>query len=134
MDIGLAIAGVICLAMAVGHNTIGLVWVLPGVKKEHLSASPFGPQSMSESMIRVSWFIVTIFVAAVGVLLLTLAFAEDVDARVLTLRLLAVMWGAATLMAGWIAVRRVGSMRGLMRLPVPLLWVTVGVLCWVAST
>ena len=36
MDIGLIVAGVITLALAVGHATIGLRWVLPGIPREAL--------------------------------------------------------------------------------------------------
>jgi hypothetical protein len=49
------------------------------------------------------------------------------------LRWFAAMWLAATVMAMSIAVRRVGSLRGLVRLPVPLLWMIVAVLLWRAS-
>ncbi len=81
MDIGLAIAGAICLLMAVGHTMIGVRWILPGITEENLPKTPFGPHSMSVAMVRVTWFIVTIFVLGIGGLLLSLAWDESVDPK-----------------------------------------------------
>src|SRR5918995_6102810 len=99
MDVGLAVAGLICVGLAIGHTTIGVVWVLPNLTKERLASTPFGPSSMTLAMIRVTWYIVTVFVLALGVLLIVLAWAEDADARTLLLRSFAVMWLAATALA-----------------------------------
>jgi hypothetical protein len=120
--------------MAIGHTAIGLVWVLPGLTEQSLPSTPFGPASMSVSMVRVTWYIVTVFVTAFGGILLTLAWAEVADPTKLVLRWFAAMWLAAAAMAIWVALRRVRGLRGLFRLPVPLLWVVVAVLCWNAST
>ena len=134
MDVGLGIAGLLCVALALGHETIGQRWVLPGLSEQSVSATPFGSRSMTVSMVRVTWHIVTIFVLSLGALLIILAWEPAADARTVLLRTFAVMWLAATAMAWWIAGRKVRSLRGVMRLPVPLLWVVVAVLCWVAST
>ena len=134
MDIGLGIAGLICVAMAFGHATIGLVWVLPGLSEERVPTTPFGPRSMTVVMVRVTWHIVTVFVLAVGALLMTLAWDADADPRASLLRWFVAMWLAATAMALWVARRGLRNPRQLLRLPVPLLWVVVAVLCWQAST
>ena len=131
MDIGLGVAGFICLAMAFGHTMIGIRWILPGITEENVPKTPFGPHSMSVAMVRVTWFIVTIFVLGIAGLLLSLAWDAPVDPKPLMLRWLAATWLAAAGMALWNARR---SLRHLWRLPVPLLWVVVGVICWVAST
>lgn len=133
MDIGLAVAGSICLGMGVGHTMIGVRWVLPGLTEEHVPGTPFGPPSMSLAMIQVTWFIVTIFVVGLGGILMTLAWDATADAKTLLLRWLAVMWLFAATMAVSLAWRRNRSFRHLLRLPVPLLWVIVGVLCWTAT-
>jgi hypothetical protein len=130
----LMIAGVISVALAVGHTTVGVVWVLPHLTEEHLPRTPFGPASMSVSMVRVTWFIVTIFALASGGLLINLALAATADPKMLLLRWFAGMWLAATAMALSIALRRIRSVRGLLRLPVPFLWLVIAVLCWRAST
>ena len=134
MEIGLLIAGLICVAMAFGHQTIGVKWVLPHVTEEHLPGSPFGPPRLSVHMIRVSWYIVTIFVFAFGVLLITVASEATVDLKTLLLRWSAAMWLVATAMALWVVRDRLRSFRQFLRLPVPAFWVIVALLCWGAST
>jgi hypothetical protein len=134
MDAALGIAGLICVAMAFGHQTVGVVWVLPGLTEEDLPRTPLGPPSMSLAMVRVTWYIVTIFAATVGAVLMVLAWAPAADLKTLLLRCFAAMWLAATAMATWVAWSRTRSLRGLFRLPVPLLWITVAVICWMAST
>jgi hypothetical protein len=131
MDVGLLVAGIICMAMGFGHETIGVVWVLPGISKEHLPKTPFGPPSMSLSMVRVTWHIVTIFVLALGGAFITLAADDGGDAQAILLRWFAGMWLAATAMALWV-IRR--SIRSSLRLPVPVLWAIVALLCWGAAT
>jgi hypothetical protein len=131
MNVGLAIAGLISIALGLGHGALGLVWVLPRVTEDSLPRTPFGPPSLTEGMIRVTWHIVTIFALASGGLLLTLAWAPAPDAKTLLLRWFAAMWIGATAMAFYVARPRP---RQLVRMPVPLLWVVVAVLCWQAST
>lgn len=134
MDVGLAIAGLISVALALGHTILGVVWVLPNLTAERLPSTPFGSSSMTVAMVRVTWFIVTIFALASGGLLIMLAWDAAADPKMLLLRWFAAMWLAATAMALWIAWRGDRSLRNLLRLPVPLLWVVVAVLCWKAST
>jgi hypothetical protein len=133
MNVELAVAGWICVALAAGHTTIGVRWILPSITQDQVPATPFGPRSFSVNMIRVTWFVVTVFALGMGGLLLTLAWT-DVDPRTVILRWLAGMWLAATVMVPFVSPMRGRSLGGSARLPVPLLWVAVAVLCWVAST
>ena len=133
MDVGLLIAGLISVALAFGHTTVGVVWVLPHLTEGGMPSTPFGPSSMSVAMVRVTWFIVTIFALASGGLLIHLALDTTADPKMLLLRWFAGMWLAATAMALWIAWSRTRRLRNLFRLPVPLLWVVIAVLCWKAS-
>lgn len=135
MDVDLAVAGAICIAMALGHAAIGRIWVLPALTEESLPSTPFGPPSLTLVMVRVSWFVVTVFVLALGGLLIALASDVDADARTLLLRWFAAMWIAATALPFFVSRRNLlRNPRGLLRLPVPVLWVVVAVLCWGAST
>jgi hypothetical protein len=134
MNVELGIVGLICVAMAIGHETIGVVWVLPSLTEEQLPRTPFGPPSLSLGMVRVTWHIVAIFVLTVGGILLTLAWDATADPKAVLLGWFAGMWLAATAMAGWVVRRDVRKPRSLVRLPVPLFWVIVGVLCWKAAT
>ena len=129
MNVALVLAGVITLGLAVGHATIGLRWVLPALAESGLSSTPVGPATTTRRMIRVTWHIVTIFAVASGGVLLILAVAPDLDPRTVVLRGLAAMWAAATLMAVYVA-----RSRNLLRLPVPMGWTVLAVLCWQAST
>lgn len=131
MNVALATAGLLSLLLAAGHTTVGVVWVLPHLTEERVPKTPFGPRSLTVAMIRVTWFVVTIFALAMGGVLLTLASDGDVDAEVALLRWFAAMWLAAAAMVLWVAR---GKLRNVARFPVPLIWVVVAVLCWVAST
>jgi len=130
MNAELTIAGLSCAALAVGHATAGR-WVLPGLTKERLPGTPFGPPSMTVGMVRFTWHIVTVVLLAFGTLLMTLAWAAAADPKTLLLRWFAAFWLAATATAFWVARRR---LRSLLRLPVPFLFVLIAVMCWTAST
>ena len=134
MSTGLGIAGLICIAMAFGHETIGSVWVLTKLDEERLPSTPFGPRSMTASMIHVTWHVVTVFVFALGGVLITLGWGDVTDPRMVMLRWFAAMWLAATAWAGWVVWPRLTNLRSFLRLPVPVLWVIVAVLCWEATT
>ena len=130
MNTQLLIAGLLCVGMAFAHAVIGLIWVLPHVTEERLPKTPFGPPSLTLAMVRVTWYIVTMLVLVVAVLLMTIASDGSFEPTTLLLRVVAAMWLAAAGMAFWF-VRR--HPRHLLRLPVPLLWVVVAVLCWTAT-
>jgi hypothetical protein len=131
MNVELAIAALGCLVLALGHTTIGLRWVLPNLTKRSLPSTPFGPPSMTFGMVRFTWQVLSILLVGFGILLLALAWAPDADPKTLLLRWFAVLWLAATALACWNARRR---LRSLLRLPVPLVFVVIAVLCWTAST
>lgn len=134
MDVGLLVAGLICVAMGFGHQAIGVAWVLPSLTEERVPATPFGPKAMTVGMLRVTWYIVTVFVLAIGILLLMLAGDATGDTRSLLLQWFAATWLAATAMALWVVRAGLRHPRNFFRLPVPLLWIVVAVLCWNAAT
>ena len=131
MNAELAIAGLGWFVLAAGHTTIGLRWVLPNLTKESLPSTPFGPPSLTLNMLRFTWHIVSVVLVAFGILLMTFAGAQDADPKTLLLRWFAAFLLAATALACWPARRRP---RSLLRLPVPLVFVVIAVLCWTAST
>ncbi|HEY7876383.1 MAG TPA: hypothetical protein VIG64_14805 [Actinomycetota bacterium] len=133
MDTVVGIAGLLCVALALGHATLGIVWVLPGLREDDLPKTPFGPKAMTDAMIRATWHIITVFVLGLAGLLMTLAWA-DADPSTVVLRWVGAMWLGAAAVASWSAIRRVRKLRQLVRLPVPVLFVVVAVLCWWAST
>jgi hypothetical protein len=130
MSIELAIAGVSCAVLALGHATIGLRWVLPSLSKSSLPATPMGSRSMTLGMVRFTWHIVTVMNVAFSVLFFALAWAPDGDAKTLLLRWFGAFWLAATALAIWNARRRLAS---LLRPPVTLLFVVIAVMSLKAS-
>jgi hypothetical protein len=131
MNLALAIAGVGCLVLAFGHTTIGLRWVLPGLTTGNLPGTPVGPPSMTLAMVRFTWNLVGVVLVGFGILFMALALAPEADPRTLLLRWFAVLWLAATALAGWPARRRP---RSLLRFPVPVVFLVIAALCWTAST
>ncbi len=116
MSVELAIAGLGWFLLAGGHTAIGVRWVLPSLPKERLPSTPFGPASMTLAMVRFTWHIVSIVLLGFGVLLTTLAWAPDADAKTLLLRWFVAFLAVATALACWQVRRRP---RNLIRLPVP---------------
>ena len=131
MNVELAIAALGCFVLALGHSTIGLRWVLPNLTKERLPSTPFGPPSMTLSMVRFTWHIVSILLVGFGILFVTLGWTADAHPRTLLLRWVGAFSLAATALGCWMARRRP---RSLLRLPVPLVLLVIAVLCWTAST
>jgi hypothetical protein len=131
VSVELAIAGLGWFVLATGHATVGLRWVLPNLRKETLPSTPFGPPSLTLNMLRFTWLIVSVLLVAFGILLMTLAWAPDANPKTLLLRWFAALLLAATALACWPARRRPLS---LLRFPVPLVFLVIGVMCWTAST
>jgi hypothetical protein len=131
MNIELAIAALGWFVLAFGHTTIGLRRVLPNLTQERLPSTPFGPPSRTLSMVRLTWYIVSVLLTAFGILLMALAWAPDADPRTLLLRWFAALSLAATAQACWQARRRPSR---LLRRPAPWVLVVIAVMCWTAST
>jgi hypothetical protein len=123
MTAELAIAGLGCFVLAVAHMAIGLRSVRPALAELHLPR-------LTRSMLRFTWDVVSVFLVAFGVLLLALAWARHADPRTLLLRWLAALWLAAALRALWDARRRP---RSVVRFPVPLVFLLIAAMCFVAS-
>ena len=130
----MATAGLFSLLLAIGHETLGVAWILRGVTDEGMAKTPFGSERLSATAIHATWHIVTVFAGAVGIALLIMAVNETADPKTVVLRVFAAMWLGIAIVATSTAVRRVRRVRDLLRLPVPVFFVITSVLCWVAST
>jgi hypothetical protein len=131
VKIELVIAGLSCFLLAIGHTTTGLRWILPNLTAGRLPSTPLGPPSMTLGMVRFTWQIVSVLLVAFGVLFMTLAGSPHSDPKTLLLRWFTAFWLAATATACWNGRRRP---RSLLRLPVPVVFVVIAVMCWTAST
>ena len=130
MRLELAIAAAACFLLAVGHTAIGVRWVLRDLTEERLPGTPFGPPSMTLTMLRFTWEVVSLMLVAFGVLLATLALAHHVELESFLLRWFAAFWLVAAARAVWDTRRR---LRRLLRLPVPLVFLLVAAMCLAAS-
>jgi hypothetical protein len=130
MTVELTIAGVSCAVLAMGHWLVGR-WVLPGLRAERMPSTPFGPPSMTVGMVRFTWHIVTVVLVAFASLLVLLAWAADIDPKTLLLRWFAAFWIVGTVTVLWVARRRPTN---LLRLPVPVLFILIAAMSWMAST
>jgi hypothetical protein len=100
--------------------------VLPHLTEDRVAPTPLGPPSLTVAMLRVTWHIVGVFAMTVGAVLVALAWSSAGDPAQVVVRLFAVMWFTAAAMA-WLVSPN--PMRNLLRLPVPVVWVVVAVLC-----
>jgi hypothetical protein len=131
MDVELTIAALGWFLLAFGHTLIGVCWVLPDLKETRLPSTPFGSGALTLNMLRFTWYVVSGFLVAFGVLFLILAWAPAADPTTLLLRWVAAFLLCAAALACWQVRRRP---RTLLRLPVPLVFVAIAALCLVAST
>ena len=123
MRVELAIAGLSCFLLAVGHTAIGVRSVLPRLAEGNLPARPLG-------MVRFTWYVVSLTQLGFGVLFVTLAAAPDADPKTLLLRWFGVLWLVATGLVVWNARTRP---RSLLRPPVAFVFVIIAAMCWTAS-
>ena len=133
MDTTLGIAGLLCVLLALGHATLGLVWVLPSLKDREFAPTPFGGPNLTAAAIYASWHIVTVFALSAGVILLWLAIDANVDPKTVVLRVFGGMWLMIAAVASFAGLRRGSRVGDVLRFPVPVFFVVVAILCWRAS-
>lgn len=133
MELGVVVAGVLSIGLGFGHMAVGLRWILPGLSAADLPSTPFGPARSSLAMLHVTWHIVTVFALGLGTLLIAFGVTETADPRTIALRVVGTTWIAATAMAFVISKPRVSEWRRIARMPVPLVWLLIGILCWAAA-
>jgi hypothetical protein len=124
-------AGSLSLAMAAGHTTIGVRWVLPHLRDESLPSSPFGTGAMTSAFITVTWHAVGVMLVAVGVVLSLLATRSLGGDGAIAVRGVGAMFAASTLVVLWLARRRPAN---LLRAPMWLTFVAMAALCWLGAT
>jgi hypothetical protein len=124
MSAELGIAAGTCFFLAFGHTRVGLRWALPRLRDARLDGTA------ASRMLRFSWHVVTVQLVAFGCLLTTLAVDPHADARTAVLRWLAASWLFSTALVVWMNRRH---LRGFLRLPVPVFFLLIAVMCWLAS-
>ena len=127
----LLVAGIVCVVMAIGHTTIGVRWVLPGLSVASLPRSPFGGGTMTAAFLTFTWHVVGLMLLSFAVILSVLAHETLGDAGTVSVRGIGLMFAAATLMALWRTRHRPAD---LVKAPMWILFVAVASLCWVGAT
>jgi hypothetical protein len=94
-------AGVLCLLLAGGHTVLGHHWILPRLRKESLPATPFGGSANTSAVLAISWDIVAIAAAGMGVLLIGVAGGDASPERSLVVHTVAAIFAAAAASAIW---------------------------------
>lgn len=130
MSVGLWVAAGSCLLLALGHAGIGSRWVLPHLRRSDFPATPFGPPSLTRTMLRFTWQIVTVLLLGMATLFAILAGTEIGGGRTLILRWLGTVWLIAFVIAAWDVRRRP---RTLVRFPTPILFAVIAAVAWTAS-
>ncbi len=125
------VAGGLCVLLACGHTFIGHRWILPRLPREALPPSPFGGPSSTAAVLKVTWDVVTIAAAAMGVLLIGVAGRHHSAERSLVLYVVASTFAANAATAIWLARGRPGALaRGA---PVWMAFLLIAVLCVIGT-
>lgn len=131
MNAYLLSAGIVSLFMAVGHTTIGLIWVLPRLSRDSLPRSPFGGGDMTSTFITVSWHVVGLTLLAVAAALLLMSRGHLAPDGAIVVRAIGSLFATTTALVLWLARRRPA---GLLRAPMWLLFVAVSALCLLGAS
>lgn len=134
MDAVITAAGVLSLLLGVAHETLGVVWVLPRLSSDQFRPTPFGGARLTLAMVAATWHLITVFVFGIAAVLIVLGVSPEADATTVVLRVFGAAWITAAVVATAVALDRVRQFGNLFRFPVPIFFVIVGLLCWVASS
>lgn len=125
MNVGLMIAGSLCLLLAGGHTLVGRLVVdrLPPT----LHPTRFGDGARTRGALVFGWYALSLLLTLTGAILIALGRGEPADARGEVVFLLGAAYAAAAVLLAWMLRRRPLD---LVRAPVWPLMIVVTVLCW----
>ncbi len=125
MNVGLVIAGSLCLVLAAGHAFVGraVLDLLP----RNLQATRFGDGAFTRGLFVFTWHALSLWLITSGAVLIALARGEPADYRGLVVFLVGAAYAAATVLLAWRSRRRPSD---LLRAPVWVLLIVIIVLCW----
>ncbi len=127
MNVGLVIAGSLCLLLAAGHTFVGRLVVdrLPAA----LHPTRFGDGARTRGAVVFGWYALSLMLTITGAILIALGRGEpgSTDARSEVVFMLGAAYAAAAVMLAWMLRRRPLD---LIRAPVWPLMIVVTVLCW----
>jgi len=125
MNIGLVIAGSLCLVLAIGHTLVGLRVVDRFART--FQPTQFGDGALTRGAVVFTWYALSVMLTTTGAILLALAQGEPADDRGEVVLLIGASYAAATVL---LALRNRRRPSDLLRTPVWALMIVITVLCW----
>jgi len=125
MNVGLVIAGSLCLVLAGGHTFVGRL-VLDRLPRD-LHPTRFGDGALTRGAVVFTWHALSVMLTTTGAVLIALARGEHAHDRGEVVFLVGAAYAAATVLLAWRSRRRPSD---LLRAPVWVLQIVITVLCW----
>ena len=125
MNVGLGVAGLICMGLALGHALTGRA-LLDRLPRD-FPQTRFGDGALTRGVILFTWHALTLMLTTTGAILIALAGGEPVDDRSEVVFLIGALYAAAGLVQAWMSRRRPSD---LLRAPVWAAFVFIIVLCY----
>lgn len=125
MNVGLVVAGSLCLVLAGGHTLAGRL-VLDGLPR-NFQPTRFGDGAYTRGLLVFTWHVLSLMLITTGVVLIALAQREAADERGAAVFLLGAAYAAAALLLTWMTRKRPSD---LLRIPVWAPFIAIVVLCW----
>ncbi len=125
MNVGLVVAGSLCLVLAAGHTLTGRL-VLDRLPRNFLPTR-FGDGAYTRGLVRFTWHALSLMLTTTGVVLIALAQRAPADGRGAVVFLVGAAYAAAALLLAWMTRKRPSD---LLRIPVLAPYIVIIVLCW----
>lgn len=126
MNVGLAVAGSVCLALALGHTLVGRLVIDPLPPTLH--STRFGDGARTRGALVFTWYALSLLLTITGAILFALAQGEPARDRGEVVFLVGAVYAAAAVLLAW-RLRQTPSF--LLKTPVWGLMIVVTVLCWI---
>jgi FtsH-binding integral membrane protein len=125
MNVGLIIAGSLCLVLAGGHTLTGRL-VLDRLPR-NFQPTRFGNGAYTRGLLVFTWHALSLMLTTTGAVLIALAQREPADKRGAVVFLVGAAYAAAALLLAWMTRKRPSN---LLRIPVWAPFIVIIVLCW----
>ncbi|HEV8651204.1 MAG TPA: hypothetical protein VG276_17885 [Actinomycetes bacterium] len=125
MNVGLVVAGSLCLVLAAGHTLTGRL-VLDRLPR-NFQPTRFGDGAYARGLLVFTWHALSLMLTTTGAVLIALAQGAPADDRGQVVFLLGAAYAAAAVVLAWMTRRRPSD---LLRIPVWAPFIAIIVLCW----
>jgi hypothetical protein len=125
MNVGLVLAGSLCLVLAGGHTLVGRL-VLDRLPR-NFQPTRFGDGAYTRGLLVFTWYALSLMLITTGVVVIALAQREPADGRGAVIFLVGAGYAGAALLLAWMSRKRPSD---LLRNPVWAANIVIVVLCW----